>query len=367
MGRVRHTTRYPGIRYRLLDEARPDGPRRYIIGYTDANGEYHTETLPVGATLDDAKARKAALEGVKRTFVPVNKTVGELLDEYLEARKSSLKPSTYEVYAWGVSVVKDEIGNRDLKALTPNDLAKLIATLQDKGHKTWTIKKLLTPLVGALKVALREGWITSNPADRLLPHERPKADQAERRILTPTEIEVLLGHASSARWRALFALLTFTGLRISEALRLRWDDIGHGSLIVRVSKTEAGTNREVIVIPRLQALLNLHRLAQPPGTEYVFATRDGTPLARRQALVALRAAEKSGGLPDYTLHELRHTFASMLIAQGETPALVADQMGHANPAVTMTTYAKLFDAQKNVERARERLQSLASGMAGSQP
>lgn len=360
--RKRHTTRYPGIRYRLLDEARPDGPRRYVIGYTDANGRYHTETLGVGYTLDDAKARKAALEGRKSVYVPVKKTVGTLLDEYLSARQSQLKPKTYEDYAWGVKVVKDEIGNRDLKALTPNDVASLIATLQSRGLKTWSIKKILTPLIGALKVAMREGWISSNPADRLLPHEKPKADQKDMRVLTPVEIEVLLGHASSDRWKALFALLAFTGLRISEALALTWDDITPDAVVVRASKTEAGV-REVMLISRVARMLTKLRLAQPAGTRYVFATREGQPVSRRAALVALRAAEKSGGLPRYTLHELRHTFASMLIAQGETVALVADQMGHANPSVTLTTYAKLFDAQKNVDRARQRLQAAMGGQA----
>lgn len=354
--RTRHTTRYPGIRYRLLDDDRPDGPRRYIIGYTDANGRYHTETLGVGYTLEDAKARKASLEGVKRVHVPVKKTVGGLLDEYLAARRSQLKPKTYEDYAWGVDVVKDELGNRDLKALTPNDLASLITTLQQKGHKTWTVKKLLTPLVGALKVAVREGWITSNPADRLLPHERPKNDQRDMRCLTPDEIGVLLAAASSARWRTLFATLVYTGLRVGEALALTWDDVDEMSISVRESKTAAGVRDVMLIRPVWLALTKL-KLSQPPGTKYVFANREGRPVSRREALRALRAAEKKAGIPDYTLHELRHTFASILISQGETPALVADQMGHANPAVTMTTYARLFDAQKNVDRARQRLQA----------
>ncbi len=360
MPRTRHTTRYPGIRFRLLDDERPDGPRRYIIGYTDANGAYHTETLGLGYTLEDAKARKAALEGKKNVYVPVKKTVGQLLDDYLDARKPQLKPKTYDDYAWGVKVVKDEVGNRDLKALTPNDVASLIATLQARGLKTWTIKKILTPLVGALKVAVREGWITSNPADRLLPHERPKADQKDMRVLTPVEIETLLGHASSDRWKCLFALLAFTGLRASEALALTWEDITPTAVSVKASKTDAGV-RDVLLIDRVHRMLTKLRLAQPAGTHFVFATSAGRPVGRRAALVALRAAERSGGLPNYTLHELRHTFASMLIAQGENVVLVADQMGHANPSVTLTTYAKMFDAQKNVDAARDKLQAAFGG------
>ena len=479
--RKRHTTKYAGIRYRLQDDDRPDGPRRYIIGYSDANGEYHTETLPSGHTLEDARLRKAELERKKRTHVPTNMTVGELLDDYLETRSASLAPKTYEVYAWGVAVVKDHMGNRKLKSLTTNDCAGLIRSLQSEGKKTWTIKKILTPLVGALKVAVREGWITSNPLDALLSHERPKADQKEMRCLSPDEIPRLLEAASTVRWKTLFATLLFTGMRIGEALELRWEDVYTDHLEVKRSKTKAG-EREIMVIPALRELLDkwrkeqwrlangtgvsknsrplnlvtnessvsptddsnqpiptelqkgprgeprmgtsrsrltvsgslstgpswngssedpcdeenpsttrtgsetttslrtlssgsgqsdadkerlislVHTAERPTPSGFVFTNASGAPVGRREALRALNAAEKRAGLPDYTLHELRHTFASMLIAQKETPMLVAAQMGHKDPSVTLKTYTHLFDAQKNVEEARERLDEAMRGV-----
>lgn len=354
--RKRHRTQYPGIMYRLVNEDRPDGPRRYIVFYTDANGAEHSETLPVEASLEEARARKAELDGKKRTYIPTNQTVGELLDDYLEARRSSLKPKTIELYEYGIAVVKDHMGRKKLKALTTNDIARLISKLKADGKKTWTVKKILTPLVGALKVAVREGWIQSNPADHLLPHERPKNDQKEMRCVSSSEIPKLLKAASTDRWRTLFALLIFTGLRIGEALALRWEDIDiwNEQITVRESKTKAG-ERTVMLMSSLKQPLAKLSIAQPPGTEYVFANKDGKPVSRREALRALRAAEKKAGLTQYTLHELRHTFASILIAQGETPVLVAHQMGHADPSVTLKTYAHLFDEAENVEAARAKL------------
>lgn len=358
--RKRHTTSHPGIRYRLLDEARPDGPRRYIIGYTDAQGRYHTETLGVGYTLADAKARKAALEGVKRTIVPTYLTVRECMDTYLRSRRSSLAPATYESYRYGYAVVNEFCGSKKIRDLTTNDVAALIAQLKDEGKKAWTIKKILTPLVGALKVALREGWIQSNPADHLLPHERPKADQKEMRCLSLDEINALVKHAASDRWKLLFQLLAFTGMRISEALALTWEDIGHDEIRVRGTKTKAA-DRTVMLIPTLRQRLFQYRLSTGRREGLVFLTRSGKPVLRHDALRALRTAEEKAGLPDYTLHELRHTFASILISQGESVVLVADQMGHAHPGVTLKVYAKLFDAQKNIAAARERLQATMGG------
>lgn len=362
MTRKRHKTRYPSIWYRLVDEDRPDGPRRYIVRYDDANGAEHTETLPIGMTLEDARLRREALHRKKRHFVPTKMTVGELLDLYLDQRKSQLTPKTLEDYQYASEVVKKHMGLLRLKSLTASDIVSMTSSLKAEGKKTWTVKKILTPLSGALKVALREGWIDSNLMDTILPHERPKYDQRDMRTLSSEEITALLGAASTQRWRALFSLLVFTGLRIGEALNLRWVDVDpfEHRISVRQSKTEAGV-REVMMIGAVWRPLAGLKLEQPVGTEYVFANGNGSPVSRREALRALRAAEKRAGLPNYTLHELRHTFASILIAQGETPVLVAHQMGHADPSTTLSTYAHLFDAAENVERARERLQEVFGG------
>jgi integrase len=359
----RHKTAHAGIYYRLAKEDRPDGPRRYVVWYSDANGVGHTETLPLGTTLEDARLRQSQLKTRKATgdrLIPTKKTVGELLDDYLELRSSSLKPKTIEDYGYAIKVLKKRVGHRKVRELSTNDIATLMADLKTTGLKTWTVRKIVTPLGGALKVAVREGWISSNPMDSLLSHERPKSDQREMRVLEKDEIPKLLKAASSDRWRTLFATLLFTGLRIGEALALEWTDVTD-VLNVRQSKTKAG-EREVMVIPALRAILTKWRLQSTPGQVFVFANAQGAAVSRREALRALRAAEKKADIPDYTLHELRHTFASILISQGEIPTLVAHQMGHADPGVTMKVYAHLFESQENVDRARGRLQAAFGGM-----
>lgn len=362
MARKRHRTKYPGIYYRLLDEERPDGPRRYIIFYTDANGKGHTETLGVGYTLEDARLRKGSLDRQRRTYVPTNHTVGSLLDEYLGLMGHSVKAKTLDDYRHGAEVVKDELGSRKLKDLTVNDCASLIATLQKRGYKTWSVKKILTPLQGSMRVAVREGWIQGNPLANLLPHERPKDDQREMRCLGNAEITLLLDNASTDRWKTLFATLLFTGLRISEALALEWKDIDLQKQVisVREGKTDAA-KRDVPIMDGLARRLRHYRMQGWP-TGYVFKNRNDGAVSRREALRALRAAEKRAGIPEYTLHELRHTFASILISEGEPVTLVAKLMGHKDPSITLKTYAHLFDAQANVQRAMDTLQAKYGGV-----
>lgn len=358
--RTRHKTRYPGIMYRLVDEEKPDGDRRYVVWYQDSNKVGRTETLPLGSTLEDARLRQSELKVRKsqgERIVPTKMTVGDLLDRWLDSRRADLKPTTVTAYEWAVSTVKGYIQHRRITEIGPADIVDLRRRLKD-GKKTWTVKKIETPLKAAFQMAVREGWVSSNPYSKLLPQERLKGDQAEKRCMGRDEIPKLLEAASSDRWRTLFALLTFTGLRISEALALTWEDVDleEGLIHVRESKTDAGV-RSVMAIDALCGLLRAWKLKQAPGHQFCFSNASGDPVSRREALRALRAAEKRADLPNYTLHELRHTFASILIDQGEQPTLIADQMGHANPKVTLEVYAHLFDAKKNVEEARERLQA----------
>jgi len=364
VNRKRHSTKYPGIYYR---ESRPGGPRRYIVWYADANGSAHTETLPLGATLEDARLRQGQLKTRKSQgdrLVKTRMTVGELLDTWMDTRRPSLAPSTVETYEWSISVLKDHFGQRRVTELSASDIASMIA--KENGKKAWTIKKLLSPLGGALKVAVREGWISSSPLEKLLPHERPKADQRKMRCLSREEISLLLDATSSTRWKAFFATLVFTGLRVGEALALRWEDVTEECIVVRAeedgARKSAAARRQIMLIPALRRLLTAWKLQQGLGHQLVFTTASGASIGRRNALRALRVAEEKAGIPEYTLHELRHTFASILIGQGELPTFVAKQMGHADPSVTMSTYAHLWEEQESVEKARERLQEAFGGL-----
>lgn len=336
-----------------------------MVAFTDSSGRQHTKTMPLGATLEEARSlqtdyRKRKFDG---GLVVCRQTVGELLDEWLELRKPSLKPKTIRGYDWAIRIhLKPAFGSLKVTSLTPSEVAQLISKMKKDGLKTWTVRHALKPLQGAYQLAVRDGKVASSPVTKLLPSERPRGDQREMRCLSSSEITLLLSGVSSPRWKTLFALLTFAGLRISEALALTWDDVSEGSVFVRSSKTRAGV-REVMLIPTARTMLTALRLSNPPGTSLVFCTHKGTPVDAREALRALQDTCERIGLPRYTLHELRHTFASILIHQREPATLVAKQMGHADPAITMKTYAHLFEEQESVDQARERLQETMGGLA----
>jgi integrase len=172
------------------------------------------------------------------------------------------------------------------------------------------------------------------------------------------------------RWRLLVAVGLFAGLRISEALGLVWGDVDREASVIRVRyqlsrkgkrvalKSDKG-QRDVVLMPAPSQLLRTARLAAclSSGRDPVFATVNGTPASARNATRQLARTINKADLDGVTFHALRHTFASILIAQGRDAAFVADQLGHEDPAFTWRTYVHLFRAAQQAQAARDQLET----------
>ncbi len=175
--------------------------------------------------------------------------------------------------------------------------------------------------------------------------------------------------------RALLATLTFAGLRIGEALSLRWRnvDLTAGRLRVTASKTDAGT-RQVDLLPALRAEPAAHKAETAFGgpDDFVFPTESGAESERNNVRrrVLFRSVERANEnlakrdrnpLPDgLTPHSLRRTFISFLLAIGREVPYVMRQVGHADPKVTLSIYAQVMYGG---EGERARLRALIEGFA----
>ena len=215
---------------------------------------------------------------------------------------------------------------------------------------------ILVPLGRVLAYAVRRRLIPDNPIRRLERRERPSVVRREMRILRSEEIDALLRAATPA-YRPLLATAIFTGARQSELLGLQWADIDFDGGVVHIrrqldrsgSYTQPKTPkalRGVVLMPSLAALLREHRIRSSHGgaTDPVFATATGRPMyyrnVTRRGLAA--AITKAGlareGEPRLRFHDLRHTYASLLIAQGLNVVFISRQLGHASPSMTLDVY-----------------------------
>ena len=237
-----------------------------------------------------------------------------------------------------------------------------------------TVEGIHSCLSGILSDAVEAGYLTHNPAWRAykkkgVAKERPVADEEMVRRL----IEALEGQ--SMKYEVYYKLILATGMRRGEACGLRWSDIdwrqralhirrnvvklSRQPIIVKEPKTRAGT-RVVYLSPEMCRLLRAWEkecaweMAQQEEGEltqedYLFRQPNGDPMVPSTFTYRFKMILRENGLPDdLNVHSLRHTNASMLIAQGVDVRTVAGLLGHAQPSTTLDIYSHAFDKNKRL-------------------
>lgn len=306
----------------------------------------------------------------KVTFGDVARAWLETVERLVEL--DELAPRTRDGYREGIERhIYPEFEHRPIVSIGPDDLVRWHTQQRLTGVSAWTIRKRWMPFRLALGHGARHGIIPTNPADQLTRRERPKPGPTRVRHLSRDELSRLM-HETPRRYRVAVATGLFAGLRISELLGLTWDDVDFDQRVLRVRwqmeskgrqpnrrrvKTEAG-RRDVVMMPALATLFRHHRLETPwsRDQDLVFATRVGTTIGQRNlASRGLGKASEAARIDDVSFHVLRHTFASILIAQGRDVVFVSRQLGHTSPGFTLRVYAHLFDAREQAEKARDQL------------
>jgi len=291
---------------------------------------------------------------------PTRQTVGQFLQAWLEdCMRGSVRPTTLENYRYVIRHL-EPIAGIQLAKLTPQHIQHLYRQKQDAGL-TRMVVLMHAVLHKALGQAVRWCLIPRNPADAV---ERPRMPKKEFRALTSEEAARLLEAAREDRLHALWVLAVTTGMRLGELLGLRWEDVDleRGTVTVRrqlqwlegeptFPEPKSARSRRTIALPGLAvAALREHRKRQLEwrlrlGEVWqdhglVFTTEIGTPLhpsnVRQRHFHPLL---ERAGLPRIRFHDLRHTCATLLLAQGVHPKLVQEQLGHSQISVTLDTYS----------------------------
>lgn len=384
--RRRPVPRHPGICYRPRADGKVAPP--YEIAYLDSSGKRRWQVIH--GSLEDAEARRAELRLRRRRgerIEPTRQSFELYAREWLE--RQSVRPRTHELYSWALNQhLIPHFGRRRLDQIDAEDIAAFIAIMPRKKLKGWTITSALRPLSIILSQAARKGRIPVNPMSQLERGERPSHDdQRPKRILSLEEMRELVAHADTERHRCLLELMLTGGLRIGEALGLTVSDLDPEHAVIRVEyqlgrdgartplKTEE--SRRAIDIPpqlmrRLLALIS-ERGARFNPRALVFASRNGTSLERKTARTALDRATKAAGLaaPKPTLHDLRHSHASMLIALDVSLVDIQRRLGHRKPDTTLRIYAhqwKYREAQRSqIGQQLDRLFSQPAPLAAGLP
>ncbi len=335
---------------------------RVFIG-RDANGKRDYMNQTVKGSKKDAQAllNKLLREKDMGTLLePSRESLNDYLDRWLEAAaKPRLGASSYSDYERLLRYyVRPELGATPLQKLTALDIQKVYAGMSARNLSPRTVQYTHRILRNALEQAVKWRVLTHNPAQHV---ELPKQVRREMDFMTDEESRRFLTAARTSPHYAFFTLLLSTGLRPSEALALRWQDVDlkrHALRITRTVKRHGGVwlfdepktkkSRRVVDYPMsLNEVLLEHRAKQAEligEGELVFSSLEGTPLHEKNILTRyyrplLTAAE----LPkEMRLYDLRHTHASLLLLAGVHPKVVSERLGHSSVVITLDTYSHII-------------------------
>ena len=283
-----------------------------------------------------------------------HRLISTLLTTWLKLVKSQVAHSTWNLYRQTIDChLIPEFGDIPASELTTERVKHWMHDLHERGLNPKTINNILTPLRQALADAYADGIIDRNPMDRI---KNLKYRSREPDPFSFKEIQAILSHLTGQS-RNLFQYAFWSGLRTSELIALRWEDVDfiNGYVWVRRAKvqgrikepkTAAGRRRVKILPPAHEALESQKAYSHAKGAEVFLNPRTGEPWVSDKAIREVdweRALRKAGVRPRAP-YQTRHTYASMLLTAGENPMWVAQQMGHENMYVTLKRYARWLPA-----------------------
>jgi integrase len=285
-------------------------------------------------------------EFFENTIVP---TVKDMITMSLNIHKGSRKYLTQKHYEAGYkNHIIPKFGNRKLDTIKASELAIWQNNLLQT-HASKTVAVLRVIFYSMFDDALRDELINKNPFDIV---KAPRVEAIKKvNPFTKDDIFNILNKID-IQMRCYFAIGFFTGMRTGEITALRVTDIDLDNKIIKVTKTRnkgiesnpktKSSNREVdildVLIPYLQEHLKLYF-----SNDYMFETRNLNPFnSSYQIARKIRWAELLNDLNlEYrTMYQMRHTFASLMIASGEDILWVSNMLGHKNSSITLSVYAK---------------------------
>jgi integrase len=345
----------------LMVGTKPDGSpdRRAVYGKTRAL---------VQAKLDALRKRKS--DGTLGEPSKERVTVASFLESWLEATKSTIRLKTYHRYESAVRVhLTPALGKLKLSDLRGDRLQRLYSEKLAGGLSPRSVVHIHRILHRALAQGVRWGYCAVNVCELVDP---PKVPRHEMQTFTLEHARAFLAAAEGDPLEALYVLALTTGMRQGELRGLKWADLDLDAATVQVRRTlgrikgqgfvetepKSRQSRRRIDLDDLAVrALRKHRTGQLEqrltagplwsDSDYVFCTAIGTPIEHGNLIRrSFEPLMKRAGVPRIRFHDLRHTFASLMLADEQHPKVVQEMLGHSQISLTLDTYSHVTPSLK---------------------
>ncbi len=345
-----HLEVFDGVLRGFYVDVLANGRMNYRVRYR-VNGKAKVLTLGDAQVLTVEEARELARAALRQVHagqdpkVDLQRVEGMsvktfFIDHYLPYVKSYKRS-----WCTDESMIRNHVithlGDRVMVQLTAKDIAAVVGKMREAQYAPGTCNRFLVLMRYGLKLAIR--WnidgMQSNPAKDL---GNLKDDNRIERFLTPAQSKVLLGeiiHSPNTRLGSIIPFLILTGARKREVLDAKWVDVDLEQRLWRIPKTKSGKVRHVPLSAEAIRVLMALRAEASPAQVYVFANpATGKPFV--SIYYSWDTCRKRAGLPDFRIHDLRHSFASFLVNAGRSLYEVQQLLGHADIRTT-SRYAHL--------------------------
>ena len=347
---------------------------RYTAGY-DLNGKQVQKSVYASDERTVKRKLRVALAEVDLVQTSYGTgTLGEWLDAWMKDYKfRALEPITYTQYTRIIdTIIKPAIGHKKLSSIKTPDIQKFINSLQRDGirqdngaggYSTAYIQKIRNMLHDAFDQAATNGMIVRNPVNGV---EMPKQTKPQIRVLSHDEQERFIKALDGFELRPMFMLALCTGMRRGELLGLTWDcvDFRNRTITVRQSATRYKdpvtgqavhtlkepktwtSYRKIPMVDNIIPILRNHmegqriHMTNPKWNpnDLVFCSSKGTIIEANTVNRYLNQIIKRAELEKFSMHALRHTFATRMMEAGVPAKVVQEMLGHKDVALTLNTY-----------------------------
>jgi integrase len=329
----------------------------------------------VATTRREVQQKLTAALGQQQTggAVPIQKdSFGSFLGKWTETlRAKKRSESTISSYAWLIKTyIEPELGTIPITKLTQRDLNEFMQRKLDSGLSPRTVQYCHAVIRSALSKADKDGLVARNVAKLAEPPRQDNSGKVEP--LSAVDARTFLAAVKGHRLEALYSVALAIGLRRGEALGLEWSAVNLEDSFLAVTQTVKRINGKGLIIERSgktqkslrtiplpcfavrvlkehkQLLIREREFAGDQWREHglVFSTKIGTPIEPRNLVRHFHAILKLVNIERRRFHDLRHTAASLLIAQGATLHEVKEILGHAQIRLTADLYGHAYMAGK---------------------
>lgn len=316
----------------------------YWIRYVGLDGRMHLESSG-SKKLREAQVflttrKNAVLEGkvpeVKKITNHFFRELAVVYTEWMEARHKSAKLKKYLI-----GQLLEKFGNIPLRRITPALLTEFQTDYLNRGLKNSSVNKKVLLFKAMIVWATENGMVERDISDKLKKVKALKDDSKRIRFLTVEENKILVD-ACGPHYKPVIIIALATGMRKSNVLRLRWDevDLEHGYIFL--TDTKNGERIDVPIAPMLKKLIE--DLPHHDDCPYIFPNpKTKKPYTSWDK--EFTKAKKNAGLTDFHFHDLRHTYASHLVMSGVDLTTLMHLLGHKSTKMTLR-YSHLAPSHK---------------------